>query len=186
MFNCIGSQERCVISFKNMKKFIALMCVGAIALAGINGFDAQAKKKRTTKKVAKTEKVAPVNKAEQAKPECQGKEGCDKMKADCPKMNKVEGKKLNGLKKMDAKDVKKADCIEKKAEFGKNAECGKKAECDKKAGECKDMKAECGKGECKKDHQCAHQSPCCKEGACKKDGSCGKDKCKYDNENCCK
>lgn len=74
------------------------MCVGAIALAGINGFDAQAKKKRTTKKVAKTEKVAPVNKAEQAKPECQGKEGCDKMKADCPKMNKVEGKKAQWLK----------------------------------------------------------------------------------------
>ena len=102
------------------------------------------------------------------------------MKSECQKAEKMEGKKLGLNKKMDAKAIKKVDCNDKKAE------CGKKAECDKKAGECKDMKAECGKGECKKDHQCAHQSPCCKEGACKKDGSCGKDKCKYDNENCCK
>ncbi len=161
-----------------MKKFIALLCVGAIALAGVNGFDAQAKKKKNTKKPAKIEKVAPAPKAEQTQPECQGKEGCDKMKSGCQKINKVEGRQL---KKADSKGLMKVD-----------SKGGNKLECKDKAGECKEMKGECGKGECGKgeckegEHKCAHQSPCCKEGACKKNGECGKEKCKDPNGNCCK
>lgn len=155
-----------------MKKFIALLCVGAIALAGINGFDAQAKKKKASKKIAKTEKVAQVNKNEKAVTECQAT-SCE-TKENAPKAAKFEN---NKLKKVDGKEMKKVDC-----KGGKMKDCkgGEMKDC--KGGEMKDCKG----GECKKDHQCAHQSPCCKEGGCKKDGSCGKEKCKYQNENCCK
>ena len=162
------------------------MCVGAIALAGINGFDAQAKKKRTNKKVAKTEQVAPATSTEQAQPECQAPQGCEKS-GETKQLKKVQAK---GLKMTEGRELKKGDCKElMKGECDKKAgECDKKAgECGKKAGDCKEMKGECKGGECKGgEHKCAHQSPCCKEGPCKQDGSCGKPKCKEDKENCCK
>ncbi|MBP5687945.1 MAG: hypothetical protein J6X22_04800 [Muribaculaceae bacterium] len=164
-----------------MKKFIALMCVGALALTCVNGFNAEAKKKKTNRRVAKTEKVAPVANAE-AQPECQATLGCEKMKGDCKNLKKDETKglkKVGMLKKNDCKEVK-GECKDMKGECkDMKGECGKEMK-----GEC--GKGECGKGECKEgEHKCAHQSPCCKEGKCKKDGECGKEKCKDPNGKCC-
>lgn len=164
--------EWCEISIKNMKKFIALLCVGAIALAGVNGFDAQAKKKKATKKVAKTERVATVKNAEQPKTDCQGTKNCEKKDAACPKLTKADGKTL---KKAEGREMKKAECK------------GMKSECKDMKNECKEKAGECKGGECKKgEHKCAHKNPCCSDGACKMDGSCGKEKCKPGSEACCK
>ena len=169
-----------------MKKFIALMCVVALALAGVNDAAAKTKKVRKNAPKAKVEvlKTAKSPKVKTEIPcdkdkECSDKvkaashcnkakvEGqCEKVKAEgqCEKVEMKNGglKKLNKATKM---SLKKADCKEMK-------------------GECKDMKGDCK--DCEKKNECSHQNPCCKEGACKKDASCGKEKCKANPEACCK
>lgn len=167
-----------------MKKFIALMCVVALALAGVNDAAAKTKKVRKVANKAKVE-VLKTAKSPKVKTEIPGEKGkecsadkvkaesnCDKAKAEgkCEKAEMKKGglKKMNKSEKMSLKknDLKKADC------------------CKEMKGECKDMKGDCK--DCEKKNECSHQNPCCKEGACKKDASCGKEQCKANPEACCK
>ena len=150
-----------------MKKLIALMCVGALALAGVNGLEAKTKVKKA-KRIAKTEQVCKDKVAN-----CE-KAVCDKeiKKDDCCEKKDM---KINKLQKADCK--KMGDAKLRKAEI--------KGDCKEMKGECQDKKtADCNK--CEKAHECSHKSPCCKEGACKMDRSCGKEKCKPGSEQCCK
>ena len=150
-----------------MKKLIALMCVGALALAGVNGLEAKTKVKKS-RKVAKTEMVKNEKVAcDKAKADCKDAKDCDKAKAECKDAKDCDKAKFErkDFKKVEGKDLKKTDA---------------KA-CDKAKADCNNCakKAEGG-------HKCAHKNPCCKDGACKMDGSCGKEKCKAGSEACCK
>lgn len=163
-----------------MKKFLALMCVGALALCVTTGFEAEAKAKKS-KRTAKTERISnkavvDENACDKAVNECQKQEaGCKEAKA-CDKLDgKPCDKKAMKIGKFDGNKLNKKALNGKKHSELKLKENG----CEKKMGDCK---KEC-KGE---EHKCEHKSPCCKEGPCKMDGSCGKPQCKPDSKECCK
>ena len=143
------------------------MCVVAVALAGVNGFDAQAKKK-VNRRATKGTKTELVKKA--------AEHGCLEEAAEAVSNNKAgnrHGKECIkkgpkgavGAVKDDVKDcgkeavmgnkLQKADCKDLKKMDLKKADCKdmKKDGCKEMKGECmKEMKGECkgheGKGEC--------------------------------------
>lgn len=183
-------------NLNNMKKFIALMCVVALALAGVNDAAAKTKKIRKNAPKAKVE-VLKTTKSQKVKTEIPGEKAkecsdkvkaashCDKAKAE-GKCEKAEGKCQKAEGKCEKAEVKKGGL--KKLNKAENMSLKKgdikKADCKEMKGECKDMKGDCK--DCEKKNECSHQNPCCKEGACKKDASCGKEKCKANPEACCK
>jgi len=157
-----------------MKKFLAIICAGVLALGTGAGFSVEAKVKKSTKKITKKEKVVTAKKAAKAdadlkviktdqacEKKCEGKAECKEMKATEVKFQKADSKDVKRLQKVDKKFVKKADC-KKEAEHkcdkkghecnGHECEKGTEHKCVKKGHECTGH--ECEKGT---DHKCEHE-----------------------------